>query len=756
MTKRSSLLSAAMIAVCLSACQSDPGVSKQRFLESGDAFSAAGKYAEAAIEYRNALEKDPRAGDVRAKLGDALLQNGDFANASAEYVRAADLRRDDDALQLKAGQLLLLGGRFDDAKARAETVLEKDASDVEAQILVAQALAGLKDLDGAVAQIEDALRVDPDRSGTYSSLGQLELSRGRRDAAQQAFVRAVELQPDSAAAHLALGTFYWLTGQVSAAEQSLTRALQHDPRGALTNRALASFYVATNRPSDAEQPLRTAYEVTKTPASAMALVDYYIAVGNDAAATTIVQGLLHDARWSAPANVRLAAIDYKAGRHEDAHRRLDTVLAADRANLGALLEKSGLLLAEGKPEQALVNAGAAARYHATSTAALFMLGRVQAARREPDAAIAAFQEVVRLNPRATAAQVALAQLHLAQGHPAASIRVAQEALANEPANGEAQLMIVRGLLQRGEREPARAALKPLMTRFPDSAAVHTLMGMLLTHEKQIAAARSEFERALQLQPGVLEAVGGLVALDLAARDHASARARLDPLVASSPTAPLLTLAARTYAAGGDLSSAERFLRRAIDLDSTYLAAYAVLGRLYGVQGKLAAARKEFEALLARSPRSVAALTMIGILFQSEGDLNAARDRFEQALEIDPDAAVAANNLAWIFAENSANLDRALLLAQRARRRLPDVSEVGDTLGFVYYKKGLTAQAISTLKPIAEKDPGNAVYRYHLGLAYAGAGDSALAKQSLTQALALKSDFQGAREAKDLLGSLGAR
>ncbi len=58
------------------------------------------------------------------------------------------------------------------------------------------------------------------------------------------------------------------------------------------------------------------------------------------------------------------------------------------------------------------------------------------------------------------------------------------------------------------------------------------------------------------------------------------------------------------------------------------------------------------------------------------------------------------------------------LAQVAQKRLPGVAEVSDTLGFIYYKKDLTSLAISTLKVSVERDPGNAMYQYHLGLAYA--------------------------------------
>jgi cellulose synthase operon protein C len=173
MTRFFACSTAAIITICASACRSDPSAARVRFLESGDRFAAAGKHAEAVIEYRNALETSPHDSDARTKLGNALLHTGELTKALTEYVRAADLAPDDAPLQLKAGQLLLLAGRFDDAKRRAEHVLERNALDIGAQLLVANALAGLKDLDGAVTQIEDALRIDPDRSGTYANLGAL-------------------------------------------------------------------------------------------------------------------------------------------------------------------------------------------------------------------------------------------------------------------------------------------------------------------------------------------------------------------------------------------------------------------------------------------------------------------------------------------------------------------------------------------------------------------------------------------------------
>jgi tetratricopeptide (TPR) repeat protein len=736
----------------LLSCRLDPAAAKRRFLASGDQYFTEGRYAEALIQYRSAVQTDPLAGDARAKLADAYLGAGDPANGIREYVRAADLLADDLNSQLKAGNLLLLSGQFDDAKARAEKVLATRPDEVNAQLLKANALAGLKNVNAAVAQVEEALRIAPERSGAYSNLGALELGRGNRDAAELAFRKAVALQPTSVDAQLALGNFYWATERPALAEQTFKSALDLEPRNPLTNRMLASLYLATNRLPDAAGPLKTVYVVTRSPASAIALEEYYMLTGQETAAQAILQPMLNDPRTAPTANVRLAALDYEAGRRDESYRRLTAVLARDQSNLQALLVETSFLLKDGKAIAALARATAATQRHPDSAAAFFALGQVQMALRQPDAAIVAFQEVLRLNPRTTAAKIALGQLQLRQGRTDASLGLAAEALANEPDNGDAQLLYVRGLIAQGALDRAESELKQLMARFPNSGAVHTQRGALLARRNKIAAARADFDRALELNGQDLEAFGGLVALDIASRDFAGARARVDARLSTSPTAPMLTVAARVYAESKDLARAERFLKQAVALDTNYVTAYGALAALYLSQQKLDAARAEYEAIVERSPKSVAALTMVGLLLEAKGDYEGARDRFERVLLIDPEAAVAANNLAWIYVQHGGNLDVAMHLAQTAQKRMPDVPEVADTLGYIYYKKSLASLAISTLRASAAKDPGNAVYHYHLGLAYASSGDIAQARGALTRALALKSDFDGAEQARSMLSS----
>jgi tetratricopeptide (TPR) repeat protein len=742
-----------IVLVCLAAtgCSRDPKVAKEGYLKAGDNYLAEGKGAEASVEYRKAVQVDPQDGNLRLKLAEAYVKSGQGPLGALEFIRAADVLVDRVDVQVKAGSILLLGGRFDDAKVRAEKALAIAPLDVTSQILLANALAGLKDLNAAVAEIEEAIKLEPERAATYTNLGALEISRGRREAAERAFKKATQLDPRSGTAQLALANFYWMDSRLSDAELALTRALELEPENTLVLRAMANFAITRGRADRAELYLKKIVEVTKSADATIALADFYIARQDEATARTLLQPIAEGKADSAPASIRLAALDHAAGQKDRAYARLNDVLSSDKSNTQALLVKSTMLLSDGRPEDALVPAELATQSHPESTAAFFVLGRVQTARNQRDAAIVAYKEALRLNPRAIGAQTALARLHLANNQPAESIVFAQDALNNDPHNADARLTLVRGLLARGDLIQATSEIARLASDYPNAAPVRVQKGILLARKKDTAGARREFDAALELDPNSTEALGGLLALDLAAKQPSTAVARLGDRITRPEAGPaLLMLGARTYAATGDFQKTEQTLRRVLEKDASYLPAYSALGQLYLRQRKLDAALTEFAAMAKRDPKPVAALTLSGIILQAQGKTSEARAHFERVLELDPSAPVAANNLAWTYAESGSNLDIALQLAQTAQRGLPESPEVSNTLGFIYYKKGLYALAIPSLKISADKEPTSPVYQYHLGLAYAKSGNAPHAIQALQRALELKPDFS---EARLLLDSL---
>ena len=149
--------------------------------ENADEFVARGKAAleekrpaDAIIEFRRAIQTDPKHGEARLALAGTYAQTNDLGNALREYVRAADLLPEDNDTQLKAGSYLLLSRQFQDAQARADGVLARDPGNVNAQILRGNALAGLKDFKGAVADYEAAIAADPKNLSAYVSLGTIQ------------------------------------------------------------------------------------------------------------------------------------------------------------------------------------------------------------------------------------------------------------------------------------------------------------------------------------------------------------------------------------------------------------------------------------------------------------------------------------------------------------------------------------------------------------------------------------------------------
>jgi tetratricopeptide (TPR) repeat protein len=143
--------------------------------------------------------------------------------------------------------------------------------------------------------------------------------------------------------------------------------------------------------------------------------------------------------------------------------------------------------------------------------------------------------------------------------------------------------------------------------------------------------------------------------------------------------------------------------------------------------------------------------MIGLLYQQQDRMPDAIEAYERAIASDPRrAVVAANNLAWLYADRGEQLNQALTLAQSAVAQFPDDPNLRDTLGWVLYRQGMTSQAIEAFERSVGAAPDNPVFRYHLAQAYLKAGLTTRARAALEAALKVRPDYP---EARRLLESL---
>jgi tetratricopeptide (TPR) repeat protein len=735
-------------------CSKDPAVARQEYFDSATRLMAEKKYNDAIVQLRNALKADPKFGEARLKLAEAYAETGDTRRAVQEYVRAADLLPGSADAQIKAGNIMLLGGRFEDAKSRAEKALAADPKSLDARILLGNATAGSKDIDGALKELEEAVALSPTESRGYTALGAIQLAKGDREVAEATFRKAVEVQPNAVPARLALANFLWSTNRRDEAVAELQAAAKLEPSNKLVNRALATFNLATGNAAAAEPYLKVLASDPKDVAAQVALGDYYLRLERVKEARDIYTAVSKQKDGFEPGQLKLAGIAFGERNPTEAFRLIDEVLKQNPKSVEALLVKSRIQRAEGKAKEALVSATAATTAQPESVAALYERGLVELDLNMLAEGVKSLREAVRLNPKAAAIHLQLANALLRQREYPAALVAAEDALRNAPQDPTAHLMVARTQMASGDLQAAAATMVPLQKQFPDVAIVWSQLGSLRLLQRDAAGARQAFERALQLQPGQIDGVEGLAVLDVGERKPEQAVARMEALVAKEPdNVRYLQIASRSYMAVRSFDKAEAALRRVLELDNNNLETYGLLGQLYLMQNKTEQALKEYEALSRQQPTAVGPHTVAAMLLQSMNRLDEAQKRYERVIEIDREAPVAANNLAWLYAERGGNIDVALQLAQTARRRLPNEPAVADTLGWIYVKKQQYPQAIRELADAVAKEPENPEYQYHLGEAYRGSGDVAKARAALQKAVARP--FAGTDAARKALAALPA-
>ncbi len=746
------VLSILAVAVTVAAC-SNPEKKKAQYLAAGDALAAQGKHAEAIIEYRNAIKQDTQFGEARFKLAQAYEATNDLGRAMKEYLRAADLLPEKPEAQLAAARMLVLAGQFEDAKTRAERVLAADPKSVQANLVLGSALVGMKDVDGAIKQVEDAVALDPLDGQSQTTLGALQLAKGDVARAEAAFVEAVRVKPQSIEARVSLATFHWIQKRLPEAEEGLKAAFAIDPAAELPNRALAAFYMQSDRRAEAEPYLKTLAE-KGDGRTKIALAEFYTGMKRIDDAVVTLKTVESDSKFGAQASVRLALIAYVQKRNAEAHAIVDGLITRGGETAQAQLMKGRFLIVEKKFDEAIDILKAAVKADPKLASAHYMLGHALFAKNDLPGAADAYRATLELVPAAVPVQLQLARVSLMRGDAAGSLTAATTAVEKQPENPVARIALIDALLAKRDLPRAADEIAKLKAQYPKAAAVHVLDGKRLGLEKKLPEAARAFNHALTLDATSADAVVGLIGVDMATGDSASAIKRVEQLLEKRPADPALRmLAARAYLAGRNAGKAEEILKGLVQENPSHAVAIGMLADLYMAQGKPAQALERYEALTVLDPKSVAAHTMIGMILQGQKRIPESKKRYETALEISPNAAIAANNLAWILADEKQDLDRALRLANQAAALLPKDPQVVDTIGWVYYQQHLPGLAVPAFERAVGMNPNNPEFHYHLGMALAATGEGSKARTHLQKALALNPTFNGAAEARDLLATL---
>ena len=183
-----------LFVLVLSGCGRDAQAKKIAHVQKGEQYFAEEKYAEAIIEFKNAIQLDPNDAQAYYKIALAYLKKGGLLNLKQAYQAFSKTAELDPNLldaQLKLGELYLLSKHFSEARTKAELVLQRDADNIEAHLLLGNAYAGEQQLDKAIEALHAALQLDPKRTATYLNLAALHLINQDTNAADATYREAI-------------------------------------------------------------------------------------------------------------------------------------------------------------------------------------------------------------------------------------------------------------------------------------------------------------------------------------------------------------------------------------------------------------------------------------------------------------------------------------------------------------------------------------------------------------------------------------
>ena len=319
----------------------------------------------------------------------------------------------------------------------------------------------------------------------------------------------------------------------------------------------------------------------------------------------------------------------------------------------------------------------------------------------------------------------------AQSQPAAASKGTRQKVAN-PLND--LLDEARRDIEKQDFAAAIAPLQKVLAEKDDFAYAHFQLGYVYTGLQKTKEARSEYERAMQLDPKMPEAALNLGILLLDEEPVAAVpplKRAVELLPAQSRPRTLLGLALEK---SGDAKNAALSYEAALALDPKDTETTLHLAQLYLRQGRAQDAEARFRAVLSTEPGSQPALLGLAGSLEAQKKPEAV-DGYRNYLKVQPKDSAARGHLVDLLVANE-QYDAALVEMEAAEKGgAPSVESLKLRADILIGQKKWDA-AIAALQQAVTLDPNDARLRGGLGRTYMQQRDFANAEKELKVAIHL--------------------
>ncbi len=785
---------AVLVASSLAAC----GGAQSRYashMRRGNQYLTQGNLDRARVEFRNALQIEPKSADALYFNGQVMERLGNVRGAFGLYQAAIEAQPDLVPAISSLASIYVVGGVPDKAMALVKPALAKHPDSADLLVERAAARFALKDPSGARADAERTLRLDPGSARAVGLLAAIERDSGdfpaaislvtaavrraprstelrevlaslyfdakRPDEGEQQLRQLIELQPRDLQYRYELARQLTRGHQIDAAQRALEDAVKADPHSDEPKLSLVGFISAQRSAADGEQALRDF--IARAPDDydlRMGLGEMLEQQGTTANAVRVYQEIVEldgDHPHGLAARDRMAQIDAAQGHYDAALQLVADVLRRDPRDIDALALRGDIRAERNDLAGAIADLRAVLQDQPDAVSVRRTLARAYIANGQPALAEEALRTAMDSAPTDVAVRIELAEVLAVTHQVDDAVTLLEGTVKLAPTDPRVHEALTRAYLAKGDLAAAQKAAEDLESLRPKAAIGYYLAGRVAQAEKRPEDAEKAFEQALALQPGALDALDELTRLELSRNEGARAMAQAQSAVDHDPKNPmLLNLLGELYLETRDFPQAELAFSHVTELAPHWAVPYRDLALAKVASHDTAGAVAAYEAGLKSAPGAPQLATELAALYEREGRTDDAIAQLDALYNAHPRQAMIASSLAMLlvtYRTDRRSLDRARDLT--APFASSDNASLLDSNGWVRFKRGEYAEAVETLARAAQRAPGSNEIRYHLAMAELRVGERDRARTDLEGALSGggAARFVGADNARAVLASL---
>jgi putative PEP-CTERM system TPR-repeat lipoprotein len=524
-------LAAFVAAVALAACS---GKSEAELMTSGKELLAKDNLPGAIIQFKNAIQKQPKSAQARLLLGIALFESGDPVSAVVEFGKAQELQvPDEQVLPTLARAMLLMG---DEKKLLAQFATTR-LNDAEAAADLATSIASAhlrrSDKDSARQSIATALQRLP---GYLPAT----IVKARMQASEGDFEGALTLldesnAPGDARAGVLRGEVLWHgKNDTAAALESFKKALNTNPKAVGAHTSIIAILIEQNKMDESKAQFDRLKKVAPNHPDTLFFEAQYAYASQDHQTTREITNRLLMTMPEHPHVLELAgATDYRQKRYVEAEGHFVRAMKSAPSRLVPRQLLAQTYLRTNQPAKALEVLLPVVEGKSPDGTSLALVGEAWLQAGDIQKSDAAFARAAQVAPNDHRVHTSAAMAQMTQGH--SDVAVAQlELIAAEDKGPRADIALISARLQHNDIAGALRAIDGLERKSPELPIAHYLRGRVLLLERDNPGATQAFEAALGKDPNYFPAVASLAAIELSAGKPEHARKRFTALIKAQP------------------------------------------------------------------------------------------------------------------------------------------------------------------------------------------------------------------------------